>query len=365
MVAKTKKTWRYSKVNILLFFTRVSKANHNISLAPHALTHRDLAFGLFCGGNENTIEDDNSEKKWSIPGAHTPVALMIHTWLETCSTWPVLRDSDHIPYHFEELNTPEFSEKVYNESPDGQPPAEILLPTCQPKVETNEPRRRKFSFWGDLVNNISFDWRYTLRVLRDCSDLVSAGWTPPPSVVGEEIIHYLILIAERGILQLDGENHFSKEMPVEQIRKERFVAFSCASESLVSLKTLASREVLPHAGLRSLVAFLCQLISMSETTSCGSGVQEDGFFFEEEILTQRTHVASNAASLLWILLSAESTSCQTTDALLDMMDLDLSIEVTHENCAQVKECVKRASGAIRTISAAMWGRFPFLFDRRL
>ncbi len=325
-----------------------------------------MAFGLFCGGNENDIKDENSEKKWSIPGAHAPVALMIHTWLETCSTWPVLRESDHIPYHFEEPNTPEFNENVFNESPDGKPPAEILLPTCPPKVEINESSRRKYSFWGDLVDNISFDWRYTLRVLRDCSDLVSAGWTPPPSVLGEEIINYLILIAERGVLQLDGgKNHFSKEMPVEQIRKERFVACSCASESLVSLKTLASREVLPHAGLRSLVAFLCQLISTSETTSCGSGVQENGSLFEEEILIQRTHVASNAASLLWILLSAESTSCQTTDALLDMMDLDLSIEVTHENRAQVEECVKRASGAIRAMSAAMWGQFTFSFNCRL
>jgi hypothetical protein len=318
---------------------------------------RDLAFGLFCGGNESNAEGNNSESKWSIPGAHTPVALMIHSWLETCLSWPIPRETEdgHIPYHFEEPST-----GIYNESPGGTPPADILLPSGLSGGETIELRRRKFSFWGDLVENSSFDWWYTLRVLRDCSDLVSAGWTPS-SIIGDEIILTLVSIAERGILHLDGDNYFLRETPVEHIRKERLVACSCASESLVCLKALAAREVLPHAALQPLVAVLCQLISMSETTSCQSGaVQKDDALFEKEILAQRTYVASNSASLLWVMLSAESTSCPTTDALLDMIDLDLSVEVTEENCAQMEVCVKRGSGAIRALSAAMWGQFALL-----
>ena len=317
---------------------------------------RDLAFGLFCGGSESNAEGNHGENKWSIPGSHTPVALMIHSWLETCLSWPIPRETEDglIPYHFEE------PKGIYDESPCGPPPAEILLPSGLPEGGTCELRRRKFSFWGDLVENSSFDWWYTLRVLRDCSDLMSAGWTPS-SIIGDEIILTLVSIAESGISHLDGDNYFLRETPVEQIRKERLVACSCASESLVCLKTLASREVLPHAALQSLVAVLCQLISMSETTinSASGAVQEDALF-EKEILAQRTYVASNSASLLWLMISAESTSCPTTDALLDMIDLDLSVEVTDENRAQVEECVKRGSGGIRALSAAMWGQFALL-----
>jgi hypothetical protein len=322
---------------------------------------RDLAFGLFCGGNEINAEGNNGESKWSIPGAHTPVALMIHSWLETCLSWPIPRETEdgHIPYHFEEPNTQEFSGGIYDESPGGPPPAEILLPSGLPEGEACELCRRKFSFWGDLAENSCFDWWYSLRVLRDCSDLVSAGWTPP-TVIGDEIILTLVSIAERGISHLDGDNYFSRETPFEQIQKERLVACSCASESLVCLKTLASRDVLPHAALQPLVAVLCQLTFMPENTINSDAVQDDDALFEEEILIQRTNVASNAASLLSVMLSAESTSCPTTDALLDMIDLDLSVEVTDENRAQVKECVERGSGAIRALSAAMWGQFALL-----
>jgi len=104
-------------------------------------------------------------------------------------------------------------------------------------------------------------------VLRDCSDLVAAGWRPPPTgIIGEGIILSLISIADRGASHLAEDSEMRRAMPVEQITKERLVACSCASESLVAMKNLASREVIPHATLRPLALCLCQLISAAETT---------------------------------------------------------------------------------------------------
>ena len=363
-----------------------------------------MAFGLFCGGNENegnadTEETENTSSKntWSIPGAHTPVAVMIHSWLETCQAAPFLSrviEEGNIPHHyFEEvsneppidLRASEAREGGNNASASRPPPTEIRLSgrmnaSSDPrglstntrsgiKDETAEPMYRKFSLWGEIVDSGRVDWWYTLRVLRDCSDLVSAGWRPPPSGrIGEGIILRLISIAEKGISHLAGDNDTKQEMPEEQIRKERLVACSCASESLVAIKTLASRDVIPQATLRPLATSLCKLISAAETTiSSGSTsswgseeAREEDALFEKEILTQRTFVTSNSAELLWVLLSNEGTSCPTTDALLDAIDMDLHVEITDENRAYVEERVVIASGAIRALSAAMWGQYTTL-----
>lgn len=353
-----------------------------------------MAFGLFCGGNENennnavnadstaeTKEGDKSGNQWSIPGAHTPTATMIHSWLETCAGWPIPRefeDSGCIPYHFEEISNEPLNDSLRASDTsegvdDEKPPSEIVLQvnvdqpggsntvpekTTSSTPEPVEPSYRKFTFWGEMVT-LQDDWWYTLRVLRDCSDLVSAGWRPPPTGrIGEGIVLFLISIAERGITHLAGSNGLKKELPEEQIRKERLVACSCASESLVAMKTLASREVIPQGALRPLAICLCQLISAAETSSNGSGKiqEEDDALFEKEILTQRTFVASSSAELLWVLLSSEATSCPTTDALLDAIDMDLSTEITDDNRGYVESCVVIACGAIRALSAAMWGK---------
>jgi len=347
-------------------------------------TQRDLAFGLFCGGNENeNSAAGHSENKWSIPGAHTPVSNMIHSWLETCQEWPIPKEFEdgNIPYHFEEVSNEPPIDLRASEAGEGQnnaytrsgppPPTEIVLSvkmdaSSDPRsIPTNlssrvEPSYRKFSHWGDIVDSRRVDWWYTLRVLRDCSDLVSAGWRPPPKSIGEGIILSLISIAERGISHLAGDSEMKREMPEEQIRKERLVACSCASESLVAMKTLASRDVIPQAALRPLATSLCRLISSAETpiSSVSSHGSKEVALFEKEILTQRTRVASVSAELLWVLLSNEGTSCSTTDALLDAIDMNLHVEITDQNRAHVEESVSIASGAIRALSAAMWGDPP-------
>ena len=353
-------------------------------------TQRDLAFGLFCGGNENDGDTDNganptgdaqgtgdvTENNWSIPGAHTPVAVMINSWLETCRTaWPVPIEIEGglIPSHFEELASVTLEEinEGGNVSSESVPPTEIVLKVPNVEMSLPDPKRnaspepnqyRKFSLWGEVVDLSRVDWWYTLRVLRDCSDLVSAGWRPPPAgQIGEGIISSLIDIAETGINHLAGEDGPGLGLPEDQIQKERLVACSCASESLVALKNLATREVIPIASLRPLAMSLCQLISAAETpmsyvgSSVGSEVVQDSMF-EKEIRDVRTFVASNSAELLWVLLSNEGTACPTTDVLLDAIDMDLHTQITDENRSRVEESISIASGAIRALSAAMWGK---------
>ena len=143
---------------------------------------------------------------------------------------------------------------------------------------------------------------YTLLVLRDCSDLASAGWRPPPSgKIGDEIILSLISIAEGG---LAGVSHTRQEIPEQQTRKERLVACSCASESLATIKNLATRDVLPRAMVMPLVTSLCHLLSAAETTISAhpnvESVEEhaEDTMFDKEILTQRNFVASNSAEIV-------------------------------------------------------------------
>lgn len=366
-------------------------SQHLIFLANKHYTLRDLTFGIFCEGNEsdNTATEaskgNNDENQWSIPGVHTPTAMMIHSWLRTCAAWPIIKEfnDNNIPYHFEEISeTPVDSRTSQTDENDGPPPTEIVFQVnvnsldlnnastdiegevCNGVAAVEPPRYRKFSYWGDLVHNQA-DWWYTLRVLRDCSDLVSAGWCPPPSgEVGEGIILRLISIAEKGITHLSGYNETKIGLSEQQIQKERLVACSCSSESLVAMKTLASREVIPQGALHSLAISLCQLISAAESplsSSCQDSGSDDveekeNALFEKEILTQRTFVASQSAELLWVLLSTETTSCPTTDALLDAIDINLSAEITDDNRSQAEECIVIACGAIRALSAAMWGK---------
>ena len=55
------------------------------------------------------------------------------------------------------------------------------------------------------------------------------------------------------------------ERSPQQVLKERLVAYSCASESLAAIKSLASRDVLPEATVGTLVTALCRLLSKAET----------------------------------------------------------------------------------------------------
>ena len=137
-------------------------------------------------------------------------------------------------------------------------------------------------------------------------------------------------------------------LPDEEICRE-----SCAAESLALLKNLASRDVLPLQSVDMLATSLCRLLTTSEKAI--SDLESNNATFEDEIVIQRTFVASNSAELLWILLSTESTCCPTCDALLNLIDGQVSQE--NQNAA-IDET--GATSAVRALSAALWGKKCFL-----
>lgn len=335
-------------------------------------TQRDLAFGMFCSGDvqdEGRKNEAGVEQSWSIPGAHMPVAIMIQSWLETCQApWPTSKELDesNIPFLFEPVNNDgdgdDDDEQSFNQDKaNASPPTEIVVPSGGGGSSIEEPEKGlRYTRWGDLVDLTRIDFWYTLRVLRDCSDLVSAGWCPPPTVVGESIVMSLLNIAERGLVYLLEDSSDKQGMDEEQVRKERLVACSCSSESLVALKVLAARDDLPEQVITAVSISLCRLLSATETKS-PSSVSENGeeAMFDKEIQTQRGYIASTSAELLWVLLSSESTACQAADALLDVIDLDFHSIFANLERRQVEECVKIASGAVRALSASFWGKHTF------
>lgn len=187
------------------------------------------------------------------------------------------------------------------------------------------------------------------RVLRDVSDLVSSGWCPPPSGVGNKICRLLVAISMEGLFPILDSSQ-EDILPDEEICRE-----SCAAESLALLKNLASRDTLPLESVELITSSLCRLLSASEKAlsaiTNADSVNSPKATMEEEIIIQRTFVASNSAELLWILLSTESTCCPTCDALLNLIDKRL---VPGNDGADESGAVS----AVRALSAALWGDPP-------
>eukprot|EP00804_Cyclotella_cryptica_P007102 CCRYP_014537-RE/>CCRYP_014537-RE protein AED:0.03 eAED:0.03 QI:291/1/1/1/0.9/0.81/11/143/2162 len=335
-------------------------------------TQRDLAFALFCvDGVSDANRNDASNQQmtgneWSVPRVHVPMATMICLWLTSCAVgWPVPKLFDEVPCQFEEVllqpwpchESPETDAAV-----DDNPPSEIIVSSRDDSQNTvDQVQRVKFSYWDQLVDASRKDWWYTLRVLRDCSDFVSSGWCPPPSGVGNEIVSLLISIALEGLYLFGSFPRFDTGLQEEQICKERLVACSCAAESLATLKNLAARDVLPLDSIDLLSISLCRLLSQSEkiisslSKANDESSQSNDTMFEKETFTQLTFVASNSAELLWILLSTESTCCSTCDALLNLIDDELLRENLDSNREDI---ILTASGAVRALSAALWGDPP-------
>lgn len=360
-----------------------------------------MAFALFCvDGVSGDIRNDSSNQQvtgneWSVPRVHVPMATMICQWLSSCAVgWPVPKLFDEVPCHLEEVllqPSPRQNSPETDADAEDIPPSEIILSNSDnSQIYVDSVQRVKFSYWDQLVDASRKDWWYTLvrhiniehsvmefyvsfiqqplfpcyskRVLRDCSDFVSAGWCPPPSGVGNEIISLLISIALEGLSLFGSFPRMDTGLQEEQFCKERLVACSCAAESLATLKNLASRDVLPLDAIDLLSKSLCRLLSQSERIiSTMSKANEDpsrskDTMFDKETFTQRTFVASNSAELLWILLSTESTCCSTCDALLNLIDDELlteNLDLTRD------DTFLTASGAVRALSAALWGENVF------
>ena len=251
---------------------------------------RDLSFALFCvgGGPSRPNEDPNDEdqeprEEWSIPRSHLPMGTMICSWLICCTIgWPVPKVFEEVPCRFEEVVTQPSADSLDTEEADS-PPTEITVPTrkCisdehQPVLQEDEPEapneqiessgvQVKFSLWSDLVSLSRKDWWFTLRVLRDISDLVSSGWCPPPSAVGNKICTLLVSISVEGLSPiLDSQEDTLPDEDMNICRE------SCAAESLALLKNLASHDTLPLDSVNLITSSLCRLLSASEKVSSHS-----------------------------------------------------------------------------------------------
>ncbi len=169
------------------------KYSHHFRSHGFSDTQRDLAFSMFCGtleSNDNNESDSggacpSNKKEWTIPGVHEPVAVMLHSWLETSLTgWPVVTvdESDNVPFYFEsdENHVPEFIgtdnndiESIGHEFKDDcnhTPPNEIVVPTdsispidsrtdfVDHGSEMDTSNRRKYSLWEEIVDVSRVDW---------------------------------------------------------------------------------------------------------------------------------------------------------------------------------------------------------------
>ena len=196
------------------------------------------------------------------------------------------------------------------------------------------------------------------RVLRDISDLVSSGWCPPPSEVGNAICTTLVQIALDGLRLIDDDSGDEAMMTEEEFASEQLIRESAAAEALALLRNLASRDVLPLVSIDMLVSSVCRLLSHSEKTIStfipNDGTKSNDTTLEEERTVQQTFVASNSAELLWILLSTESTCCPTCDSLLSLIDSTGAPENRDAANAGIR-VNETASSAVRALSAALWG----------
>lgn len=204
------------------------------------------------------------------------------------------------------------------------------------------------------------------RVLRDISDLVSSGWCPPPSEVGNTICSILVHIALDGLRLNNDDSGDQILMSDEEFASEQLIRESAAAEALALLRNLASRDVLPLVSIDMLVSSVCRLLCYSEKTISSPMTNDttgnsNSTTLEEERAVQRTFVASNSAELLWILLSTESTCCPTCDSLLNLIDTTGVSENRDAANAGIR-ADETAISAVRALSAALWGKQKDLSD---
>ena len=218
---------------------------------------RDLVLALCC---EPSDEDDNSSQvtgrgtsvqqrspatsvvsgisnyrngegpQWTIVGAHIPVASMLATWIETAKAgWPTQRSS--------------------------------FDPTS---VDLTGP---KDLVWSRVAKAGAIDWWYVLQVSRASTDLVTAGWRPPPrGSSGEKCIKGLLDIARRGLVLSSRDFKSSRRSFDQDAREERLAAASSSAEALSTLANIGSRGFLPLPTVGIVAKGLCSLLASIDPT---------------------------------------------------------------------------------------------------
>ena len=136
--------------------------------------------------------------QWTIVGAHIPVASMLATWIETAKAgWPTQRSS--------------------------------FDPTS---VDVSGP---KDLVWSRVAKAGAIDWWYVLQVSRASTDLVTAGWRPPPrGSAGENCMKGLLDIARRGLVLSSRDFKSSRRSFDQDAREERLAAASSSARARCS-----------------------------------------------------------------------------------------------------------------------------------
>ena len=254
------------------------------------------------GGSISSVVSTNRNgegPQWTIVGAHNPVASMLATWIETAKAgWPTQRSS-------------------FDPS----------------SVDLSGP---KDLAWSRVTKTGAIDWWYVLQVTRASTDLVTAGWRPPPrGSAGEHCIEGLLDIARRGLVLSSRDFKSSRRSFDQDAREERLAAASSSAEALSTLANVGSRGFLPLPTVGVVARGLCSLLASIDPTMLNVSVSslyplpraehedEDlALVMEKEaFLSQRESCVADIAELLWSLLAHGASTCPAIEALLRFIEL--------------------------------------------
>lgn len=278
----------------------------------------------------------------SIPGSHEPVSIMIRSWVETALLgWP------------------------------HEAARELTSQLCQ----MNDLESIQVA-WSSVVTNGALDWWNAVHVSRAVSDLTLAGWRPPPEGVhGEQCIFQLMTLAEKGTLLRPQDIKNSswvedcsnlKKMGV--VREERLAAATSAADAMVALNHLGTRGCLPSKTIKTIASSLCYLLSVADKMisdnyeiifpipkEYGSEDEEIQVMANlDEFLRQRDICLHEIAELLWSMMARNISMTLTADALVGVLDIDLS----SDNGRDFNDKAFAACGAVRSLGASLWGNLP-------
>ena len=278
----------------------------------------------------------------SIPGSHEPMCVMVKSWVETALLgWP----------H-------ESARKLTSQ---------LCLNIDSESIRVG---------WGYVVKNGALDWWNAVHVSKTVADLTLAGWRPPPDGVhGEQCMIQLMILAETGTLlrhkdMKSSTEYSSNQKKMDVAREERLAAATSAADAMIALNHLGTRGCLPPRTVKTIATSLSYLLSVSDGMMSGNyetmfpiprEFQSDDEELKvgtdlDEFLRLRDICLNEIAELLWSMMARNSSMSLTTDALLGVLDIDLSLDDDHS----IDDSILAACGAVRSLGASLWGNLPLV-----
>lgn len=355
--AKSRKKKIWEERRWLIRRQRFSEQQRNLTAALCIDSHEDKRVSgedsgsgtnASIGSKQSGIYISKSKRyPWSIPGAHKPVSELISSWIATALVgWP------------EEIV------KDYND---------VLDSTHYDFTDDSHIKVVRSS----IFTSGSIDWWYTFQVAKSISDLVKAGWRPPPSKIDDgESIDGLLQISKFGVLLEPSVMKYNSGDCHSDAREERIIAVSAAMEALESLQILGSRGFLPDAKIHKTSLTMCYLLAVIDPTTTNvvdsdlfpvpsnqSTDTNDELNIEiDTFFDQRDDCLNEIAELLWSMLALEGSMEITVDALCGVLrNTDLSLLQITENRYQDEDVINSilsACGAVRSLGASIWGNPP-------